>query len=556
MTIRCSPVEHSAGERRTRYDRKPMTLWDGFIYNFLAMGVIFPWVYVWGPAAFPGGNIPVGLALAFVVQLPICLTYVYLSKLDPRDGGDYRFQSRALGRFGAIVVMSGFVVWILQWIALAGWLFASLGLAPLFLFVGVTRGQPKLTFLATMIESPGGVVLITLVITWMAIALLRRGLRTYALLQRMLFALTVTATVAMIGIFLQTPNVIHHQIDLFVSILVKQLSIDIPINAARGFSMLVPWDAYNHGFRVDAPASWWSTLAIIPIAWTSLQWSTYSVEQNGQIAGSDRTRNQMMMMVGSAAAVAGMLIVIALTEERALGGPLLRAFAGSYWSSSQMASPNVLHLLRNILQPFPCILAMSATSKLAIGLLIALGFMANAFQITCNCFIGVSRLLIAMRDSGDVRIPNSWIESDAEGTKQIYWPYFISAIPVILGYSLIPSWTNYTLGVTFACGYVFVFSTLSAAKTLFARKRGAERFSVRRKVLRGIVLSAVLFTTLMVGSYLFIPQLGLQSRWAFGVVAVVILLSCGVVYLSHYKSRAAVIAPTERDDVKPFPQQQ
>jgi hypothetical protein len=32
----------------------PMSAWDGFAYNFLAMGVIFRWLYLWGPASFPG----------------------------------------------------------------------------------------------------------------------------------------------------------------------------------------------------------------------------------------------------------------------------------------------------------------------------------------------------------------------------------------------------------------------------------------------------------------------------------------------------------------------
>ena len=50
--------------RRTSTATRPMAVTDALIYNFLTMGVIFPWVYVLGPAAFPGGSIPVAIWIA------------------------------------------------------------------------------------------------------------------------------------------------------------------------------------------------------------------------------------------------------------------------------------------------------------------------------------------------------------------------------------------------------------------------------------------------------------------------------------------------------------
>ena len=34
-----------------------MSPWSAFMYNFLTMGVIFPWTFVWAPAAFPGVSV-------------------------------------------------------------------------------------------------------------------------------------------------------------------------------------------------------------------------------------------------------------------------------------------------------------------------------------------------------------------------------------------------------------------------------------------------------------------------------------------------------------------
>ena len=115
-----------------------MSPWSAYMYNFLAMGVIFPWTFVWAPEAFPGVAVWMACLFATVLELPIALAYVWMATAMPRLGGDYVFQSRVLGgAVGFPIVMSGFVIWILQWLALAGWLFATLGLAPLFLGLGV-----------------------------------------------------------------------------------------------------------------------------------------------------------------------------------------------------------------------------------------------------------------------------------------------------------------------------------------------------------------------------------------------------------------------------------
>ena len=105
-----------------------MSPYSAFIYNILTMGLIFPWTYLWAPTAFQGSNLVLGILFAFLFELPIALAYVWLATSLPRSGGDYVFQSRVFGGgFGFTVVFAFFVVWILQWVALSGWLLASSG---------------------------------------------------------------------------------------------------------------------------------------------------------------------------------------------------------------------------------------------------------------------------------------------------------------------------------------------------------------------------------------------------------------------------------------------
>jgi len=112
-----------------------MSPYSAFIYNILTMGLIFPWTYLWAPGALPGGKLVWGIILATILEIPIAFAYVWLSTALPRSGGDYVFQSRAFGGgWGFTLLMSGFVIWILQWVAMSGWLISYLGFAPLFYF--------------------------------------------------------------------------------------------------------------------------------------------------------------------------------------------------------------------------------------------------------------------------------------------------------------------------------------------------------------------------------------------------------------------------------------
>ena len=119
-----------------------MSPWSAMFYNILAMGVIFPWTYLWAPGSLPGGQLVWGIILAMLFEIPIALVYVFLSTALPRSGGDYVFQSRVWGGGTAFAItMSGIVIWQFVWIALAGWLLSYLGFAPLFLGLGRNPGE-------------------------------------------------------------------------------------------------------------------------------------------------------------------------------------------------------------------------------------------------------------------------------------------------------------------------------------------------------------------------------------------------------------------------------
>src|SRR5215470_6469081 len=182
-----------------------MSPYSAFIYNILTMGLIFPWTYLWAPGSLPGGRLVWGIILAMIFEVPIALTYVWLSTALPRSGGDYVFQSRVFGGgVGFSIVMSGFVIWILQWVALSGWLLAYLGFAPLFLGLGATMGSSAMTGLGLWFTTPWGVVIVSILNALVALVLLVSGFKNYVRFQHVMWLATLLAFAIMLFVLFGT----------------------------------------------------------------------------------------------------------------------------------------------------------------------------------------------------------------------------------------------------------------------------------------------------------------------------------------------------------------
>jgi amino acid transporter len=535
-----------------------MNVVDAFIYNFLAMGVIFPWVYLWGPAAFPGCNLELAIWLTLLAQIPVALSYCCLACIFPVNGGDYVFQSRTLGRVGAVVVLSGFVAWILQWIALSGVLFTQLGVAPLLMTIACRWNIRGLTVAATLIQSPGGIMVVTLALALAAVLLLRQGLHHFARLQRVLFVLTLVGMICIAWVFgASDRGQLVNNIDTFVCTILTHLHTPVPQGMYHSFIAFTVADVKRNSAHFGHSGSLLSTFAIIPLAWTSLQWSTYSVEHNAQIKGGGRFVNQIFMLIGSAVAVSCVLVLVAHYEQAAFPSGFLDATASAYWGTdpdtltNSNASPFLASFLLDNFPPYPSTLAIAGSNSTLLAFLIAVGFLANAFQITCNCFIGVSRILVRL--SRDKMVPSTLKLhrlNSRHAPERAYWCYLTASTPVVVGYFLVSDWKSYTLGITLACGYVFAISCLALA---FVPSSRVARRMVRRSDLRNIPpwvfvsLGVVSFglCAAMVVSYVALGRYGLINGTSLLVIGLVIVISYVVVVISKTSvDRESVGRPT------------
>lgn len=506
-----------------------MSPYSAFIYNILTMGLIFPWTYLWAPGALPGGKLVWGILLATVLEIPIAFAYVWLSTALPRSGGDYVFQSRAFGGFwGFTLLMSGFVIWILQWVALSGWLLSYLGFAPLFLGLGATLGNPGLSEVGVWFTTSTGIIITSIFNAFASMLLLISGFKNYVKVQYVMFYGILVAFATTLIVLLTTPT------SEFVS---RLNAFAVASGGVENFYQTAKDAVIAAGIDLNPPFSLLATLLIAPIAWTSLQWATYSAEQNGEIKDARSFKSQVFILVGSLIVTGILLALLGYAFERVGGTEFLYIAGAGYWSLIPEANIAGFNL-------WPNILAVALTGSPLVVILIAFGYILNSFQIVNNCYIGVTRIMVAM--SLDRLLPEwvSKVDERLHTPVNAHLAYFIASIPVILVYNLWGAWYSLTLGVTFACGYVFAASSLAGAVLPYRAKEVYEASPGAKYKLGNIPWVTILgglgfiFGGAMVLSFMFVPQLGLTSGLAYTVVFAIILVSALWYFLAKNAQKA------------------
>ena len=498
-----------------------MSPYSAFVYNILTMGLIFPWTYLWAPGALPGGKLVWGILLAMVIEIPIAYVYVWLSTALPRSGGDYVFQSRVFGGGVAFtVVMSGFVIWILQWVALSGWLVSYLGFAPLFLGLGATMGNATMSGMGVWFTTSTGIIVVSILNALISLVLLVSGFKNYVKFQHVMFWGTMICFATVFIVLFTTPAA------EFVS---RLNAFAVASGGAPNFYQTAVDAVKAAGINLHPPFSLMATLLIAPIAWTSLQWATYSAQQNGEIKDARSFKSQSFIIIGSLIVTGLLLALLAVGIERVAGSEFQYVAGAGYWSLIGEANINGFNL-------WPPILAVALTGSPLVVLIIGIGYLLNGFQIVCNCYIGMTRVMVAM--SLDRLLPEWFSKVDQKFHTPVnaHLAYFLASIPVILAYNMVPGWVGLTLGVTFGCGYVFVITCIAGALLPYRAKELYEASPGAKYKIGNIPLITVLgvlggfLGLLMVAAFLFAPQLGVLGTWslanpwpqviAFGIVVI------------------------------------
>jgi len=191
------------------------------------------------------------------------------------------------------------------------------------LSLGEFTKSPTLSKWGLMVQTPWGTVAVSVALALFTMVFLTHGLRLYVRVQKVLFYLTVAAIVTAVYIFATYQWSFAARLNEFVFTLVKQTGVSVPSGLAENFVSYLKQDVSKAGFNIAPVFSFLATLGIVPIAWTSLQWATYSVEQSTEIAEADRFGKQVWMLLFSAVVVTIALVAVAHYEHLAISKEFL-----------------------------------------------------------------------------------------------------------------------------------------------------------------------------------------------------------------------------------------
>lgn len=504
-----------------------MSPYSAFAYNVLAIGILFPWAYLWASAVFPAANVPLGILLTGIMLIPMWLTYSWLSASMPRSGGDYVFQTRIIsGPVGFFVTMMG--ASFVMYVPFAGWMMSSTGLAPMVAVFEYNAGVEGLSNILPILSSPWGTIVVTLLLVLFALWLLIRGFRNYVKIQWVLwYGLLLSLLTILYVIATTKPEQFIENFNAFYAWAAPG------INAPEGFYKYIIDAAVADGVNLTPSINWVQTLGVSTIAANSLVWAVLAVQQLGEIKGANVVKNTQFFIVGSGIFSAALMSLIAFLLFRLAGNEFILATAHSYWTG-------------NIVLPVePWIGTLASIGKLTSPLavfLICIGIVFNAFQVICNVIIYSVR--IAFASALDGFFPNwaSEIHPKYHAPVNLYLVYMVWISIWVLLYNLWPPFESgflsvaaaFTLYFAMSCIAGAVFPYLSKVKSIYNASPVAEKKigSVPWITIMGVAGAAVNIVILIY--YIVFPSLGVYNKLSLGVI-----IGIYVFWLIYYFVRRA-----------------
>ncbi len=391
---------------------REMSRIDALYYNVLTCALISMtnlWVFLSGPAAFPGGDVTLSLLISSIIVVPLGVAYAMLAASMPRTGGEYVYQSRILHpSLGFSLVFTASVIFSLSWVAWTVW-GINAGLAALFTVTGVQTGNTALMNFGEWVLSNDAILVSGIVLVSFIGVVLLFGMRTYCRLQHVLWWGTVAAVIVIAAVtsttstatFIQKFNgfMVHFQEDPDL--------YHYTIESAR-----------EAGFNPSVPFSWGATMGITPIWFTTTLWIYWSTYQAGEIKGAQILRNQLMQIVGAAVLLAVFVTPATYFPARMAGQEFINAMSYHAVNETPLGTIPVLGS--------SFVLFTSIVAGTALASIVFFGFLCNLIQIPFNCAIAPIRAMFAM--SFDRILPAKVADVD----KRFRSPWVATLVTVVL----------------------------------------------------------------------------------------------------------------------------
>ena len=359
---------------------RQFSAYDVLVYNIAWSMLLIDgaaYVYLQGPFAFPGANLPLGMLIVTLWATPQFLAYAMLASTMPRSGGDYVWQSRILqGSIGfATMMLMAFSLFI--WVALNGYWVTAFSSSPMLEILGVQLNNPTLLNWGIWLSTPtgwfAGTIVVNVITFFMFLPGITPGLKSgrygFWLVLLGIGALTVQMALYGHGDFVTAYNSFMAKLD--------------PTHT--NYYQYVIDTATSSGFNSNVPFNWFDTLGLMPLAWIVLAWPMWVFLNLGEVKGAESLKRMSLLTLGSLW-FCGIFMLIWGVEIVNLAGWTFLASAGYDYFYGLISFPLV---------PWFMNLAAIMGSSPIPGVLIGLGAMAIGLWECWVNYVGGSRIMLA-----------------------------------------------------------------------------------------------------------------------------------------------------------------
>lgn len=173
------------------------------MYNLVFLGYAWPLIYItYGPALFPGVNMPLTVLFAAPIALSMAVSYYFFTVAMPRSGGDFVWVSRSISPLIGFIESFVFAMIMEQYIAVLGGWVPSPAIQSIFVNWGTVTNNLALITSINSFLTTNNLFILTVVVILLACVVNLFSMNTIRTVQWICFGIGIVGLLVFIGVML------------------------------------------------------------------------------------------------------------------------------------------------------------------------------------------------------------------------------------------------------------------------------------------------------------------------------------------------------------------
>ncbi len=497
------------------------SVWDAFIYATFSINLITLGLFILSFAPFvPDGALIPAIILAGLYLIFQAVTYAALIAVMPRAGGDYVWMSRILGGgIGFVLAVTGwwFILW--HWVPI----YADILIKEVFVPLAAILGFDGL---ATFFGSSAGIFTASMIVAFMASALISLGMRSYARVQKFCFYGGLAGLAIMLIVLL-----VSSRAD-FVSAFNSEASSMLGAGG-NAYQQTIQAGEQAGGLPTDSAA--FPTLLLIPFLAFFNLFSNWGATLYGEVRGASDFRKNIYAMGGALVLTSVTAVVMLLLFAKTFGWDFYYGANAAFWAADGSAPISAW--------PYPALLASFLLGNPILQVILIALMSLWFFGWVGSVFMSSTRVVFAT--AFDRVLPEAVAKTTRSGVPYVaLLLMLIPSIPISYFYAYGEDFATWTLNATLVIAMTFFGSTVAAAILPWRKPEIYNASPIARYKILGIPLITVsatafgVFLAFCLYQWVTNDVYGINDPSSFFYLSIMYILAIAIYVVSRLVRRA------------------